>query len=91
MYRVLQLFNQVNARKIYGEEDVMQGVLSNKLFVYILTAELALQVCISKPCQFIQIQSFSVRLEEHTFIPLKCTRHKQSANADKRDIWTCNP
>ncbi len=39
-----QLFNQVNARKIYGEEDVMQGVFDNKLFVYILSAELALQV-----------------------------------------------
>jgi len=46
IFVMLQLFNQVNARKIYGEEDVMQGVLSNKLFVYILTAELALQALI---------------------------------------------
>lgn len=35
---------QVNARKIYGEPDVLQGLGDNKLFLYILGGELALQV-----------------------------------------------
>lgn len=35
---------QVNARKIYGEPDVLRGLGDNKLFVYILGGELALQV-----------------------------------------------
>lgn len=43
---MLQLFNQVNARKIYGEDNVLEGILDNRLFVYILSAELALQALI---------------------------------------------
>lgn len=35
---------QVNARKIYGEPDVLQGLGDNRLFLYILGGELALQV-----------------------------------------------
>ena len=34
----------MNARKIYDEPNVLEGVLENKLFVGILASELALQV-----------------------------------------------
>ena len=34
----------MNARKIYGEPDVLQGLGDNMLFVYILGGEVALQV-----------------------------------------------
>lgn len=38
---------QVNARKIYGEPNVLEGLFDNKLFGYILAGELALQVRLS--------------------------------------------
>ena len=40
MHRTL---SQVNARKIYDELNVLEGVFENKLFVGILASELALQ------------------------------------------------
>ena len=42
---------QVNARKIYDEPNVLEGILANKLFLGILGAEAALQVSSPKaPC-----------------------------------------
>lgn len=41
---MLQLFNQVNARKIHDESDIMDGILDNKLFLGILGSEFLLQV-----------------------------------------------
>ena len=35
---------QVNARKIYDEPNVLEGILANRLFLGILGAEFALQV-----------------------------------------------
>jgi hypothetical protein len=35
---------QVNARKIYDEPDVLDGILQNRLFLGILGTEAALQV-----------------------------------------------
>ncbi len=35
---------QVNARKIYDEPNVLEGIASNRLFLGILGAEFALQV-----------------------------------------------
>ncbi|BDA45515.1 Plasma membrane calcium-transporting ATPase 1 [Coccomyxa sp. Obi] len=46
VFVMMQLFNQVNARKIYDEADVLGGILDNKLFLGILGAEAALQVLI---------------------------------------------
>ncbi|EIE20267.1 calcium-translocating P-type ATPase [Coccomyxa subellipsoidea C-169] len=46
VFVMMQLFNQVNARKIYDEADVLGGILDNKLFLGILGAEAALQVVI---------------------------------------------
>ena len=42
----LQLFNQVNARKVRDEADVLGGVAANPLFVGVLAAEAGLQVAI---------------------------------------------
>ena len=45
---------QVNSRKIYDEPNVLDGILSNQLFLLILGAEAALQVlwpCLTKPLQ----------------------------------------
>ena len=41
--------SQVNARKIYDEPNVLEGVFENKLFVGILASELALQVRLLLP------------------------------------------
>ncbi|KAL3161892.1 hypothetical protein ABBQ38_008979 [Trebouxia sp. C0009 RCD-2024] len=43
---LMQLFNQVNARKIYDEANVVSGITANKLFSAILTGEAILQVVI---------------------------------------------
>ena len=40
---------QVNSRKIYDEPNVLDGILSNQLFLLILGAEAALQV-LASPC-----------------------------------------
>jgi hypothetical protein len=37
---------QINARKIYDEPDVLDGVLRNNLFVGVLLGEFLLQVCL---------------------------------------------
>lgn len=37
----LQLFNQINARKIHGEWNVFKGITTNPLFLIILVGELA--------------------------------------------------
>ena len=42
----LQLFNQINARKIADEPNVLAGILDNRLFLGILGAEFLLQACI---------------------------------------------
>ncbi|KAL0021452.1 hypothetical protein WJX79_002597 [Trebouxia sp. C0005] len=43
---LMQLFNQVNARKVYDEANVLAGILSNQLFLAILLGEASLQVVI---------------------------------------------
>lgn len=40
----MQLFNQINVRKIGGEGEVWEGLLDNKLFLGILGGEIVLQV-----------------------------------------------
>lgn len=41
---LMQLFNQINARKINDEPNVLEGILGNRLFLGILGAEALLQV-----------------------------------------------
>jgi len=41
---MLQLFNQINARKIHGEANVFSGILDNKLFLSIMAMEFFMQV-----------------------------------------------
>jgi Ca2+ transporting ATPase len=43
---MMQLFNQVNSRKIHDEPDVLEGLGHQKLFLVILGLEMALQVII---------------------------------------------
>lgn len=43
---LMQLFNQVNSRKVWDEANVVAGMFSNKLFAGILLGEAALQVAI---------------------------------------------
>jgi len=44
IFVLLQLFNQINARKIHGEFKVWTGILDNKYFLWILGMEALLQV-----------------------------------------------
>lgn len=44
IFVMMQLFNQVNARKIYGEKNSFAGILDNKLFLLIMAAEFGGQV-----------------------------------------------
>ena len=39
----MQLFNQINSRKIRDEDDVLEGLFDNNLFLSILALEAALQ------------------------------------------------
>ena len=40
----VQLFNQINARKIHDEMNVFSGIIHSHLFIYIWIAEAGLQV-----------------------------------------------
>ena len=43
---LMQIFNQINSRKINDEPDVLKGVLSNQSFLAITGIELATQIAI---------------------------------------------
>lgn len=42
----MQLFNQVNSRKVSDEEEVHKGLASARLFLYVVFGEALLQLCI---------------------------------------------
>ncbi|CAK4629340.1 unnamed protein product, partial [Aphanomyces euteiches] len=42
----LQLFNEINARRIHDEMNVFEGIFSNQLFLGISVIQIVLQVCI---------------------------------------------
>ena len=44
MVASVQLFNQINARKIHDEMNVFSGIIHSHLFIYIWIAEAGLQV-----------------------------------------------
>jgi Ca2+ transporting ATPase len=44
IFVLLQLFNQINARKIHGEFKVWDGLFDNKYFLYILGMEACMQI-----------------------------------------------
>lgn len=46
VFVLMQIFNELNARKVHGERNVFQHVLKNRLFVGIFLIEIALQVII---------------------------------------------
>ena len=52
---------QVNARKIYDELNVLEGILANRLFLGILGAEFALQVYICSRPLIQPLKHFYVR------------------------------
>ena len=41
---MMQLFNQLNARKLHGERNVFSGVLANNYFLAIMCLEFGMQV-----------------------------------------------
>lgn len=41
---MMQLFNEINARKVHGERNVFKGIFTNKLFIIIAVGTLAFQV-----------------------------------------------
>ncbi len=40
----MQLFNEINARKIHGERNVFDGIFSNPIFCLIVLGTFAIQV-----------------------------------------------
>ena len=53
---------QVNARKIYDEPNVLEGILANRLFLGILGAEFALQVTLLQVYQLLELYSMQTGL-----------------------------
>ena len=41
---MMQIFNEINARKIHGERNVFGGIFTNKLFIIIAVGTIAVQV-----------------------------------------------
>lgn len=41
---MMQLFNEINARKVHGERNVFGAIFTNKLFIVILVGTLVVQV-----------------------------------------------
>lgn len=42
----MQIFNEINARKVHGERNVFKGIFTNKLFIVIAVGTLLFQVCV---------------------------------------------
>lgn len=40
----MQIFNEINARKIHGERDVFSGMFTNPIFVSIIIGTIIVQV-----------------------------------------------
>lgn len=47
---MMQLFNEVNARKIHGERNVFDGIFRNPIFCTIVLGTFAIQVASPLPC-----------------------------------------
>ena len=45
VFVLMQIFNEVNSRKIHNELNVFDGVLKNKIFLIIVIGTLVTQVC----------------------------------------------
>ena len=41
---MMQIFNEINARKVHGERNVFKGIMNNRFFVVIIMGTMALQV-----------------------------------------------
>lgn len=52
---MMQLFNEINARKIHGERNVFDGIFRNPIFCSIVLGTFAVQVIITK-CQHSKIR-----------------------------------
>lgn len=42
---MMQLFNEINARKIHGERNVFEGIFNNLIFCSIVFGTFVIQVC----------------------------------------------
>lgn len=47
VFVMMQLFNEVNARKIHGERNVFEGIYRNPIFCSVVLGTFALQVTFS--------------------------------------------
>lgn len=47
---MMQLFNEINARKIHGERNVFEGIYRNPIFCSVVLGTFALQVTSSVEC-----------------------------------------
>lgn len=50
---MMTLFNEINSRKIHGERNIFEGLLTNPIFYSIIIATAASQVCLSYLCSLI--------------------------------------
>lgn len=56
---MMQLFNEINARKIHGERNVFEGIYRNPIFCSVVLGTFALQVTFSS-LRRIESESISV-------------------------------
>ena len=73
---LMQLFNQVNARKINDEPNVLEGILDNRLFLGILGAEALLQVglgSLHKLCKVLWLWC-AISIQQ-SVMPMDCGSH----------------
>ena len=43
---MMQVFNEINSRKVHGERNVFSGIFRNQLFLGILIGTVVVQVCV---------------------------------------------
>lgn len=53
---MMQLFNEINARKIHGERNVFEGVYRNPIFCSVVLGTFALQVRLRTVALFMTLQ-----------------------------------
>uniref|UniRef100_A0A8B9VG51 Calcium-transporting ATPase n=1 Tax=Anas zonorhyncha TaxID=75864 RepID=A0A8B9VG51_9AVES len=77
---MMQLFNEINARKIHGERNVFDGIFRNPIFCTIVLGTFAIQVIATIPTSRLKFLKEAGRLTEKEEVP------EEELNEDVEEI-----
>ncbi|KAK7879781.1 hypothetical protein WMY93_033553 [Mugilogobius chulae] len=73
VFVMMQLFNEINARKIHGERNVFEGIYRNPIFCSVVLGTFALQIVIVQ----VRGKPFSCTALDHRPVALVCFHRRR--------------